>query len=39
MSEFIKRHIGLSHGEQKQMLADLGYDCLDTFINAVIPAE
>ena len=39
MGEFIKRHIGLSHGEQKKMLSDLGYDCLDAFINAVIPNE
>lgn len=39
MSEFIKRHIGLSHDEQAKMLASLGFNCLDSFISSVIPSE
>ncbi len=39
MSDFIKRHVGLSHAEQAKMLEVLGYDCLDNFISSVIPPE
>ncbi len=34
---FIPRHIGPSAAEQQQMLAALGYDSLDAFIDAVVP--
>ena len=34
---FIPRHIGPSASEQRQMLAALGYDSLDAFIDAVVP--
>jgi len=34
---FIPRHIGPSASEQQDMLAALGYDSLDAFIDAVVP--
>ena len=34
---FASRHIGPNSAEQQRMLKTLGYDNLDTFINAVIP--
>jgi len=34
---FIPRHIGPSASEQREMLAALGYDSLDAFIDAVVP--
>ena len=34
---FIPRHIGPSLADQQQMLAALGYDSLDAFIDAVVP--
>jgi glycine dehydrogenase len=34
---FIPRHIGPSVTEQREMLAALGYDALETFIDAVVP--
>ena len=34
---FASRHIGPNSAEQQRMLKILGYDNLDTFINAVIP--
>ncbi|MCC6244505.1 MAG: aminomethyl-transferring glycine dehydrogenase [Gemmatimonadaceae bacterium] len=34
---FIPRHIGPSVAEQREMLATLGYDSLDAFIDAVVP--
>ena len=36
---FTSRHIGPNSAEQQRMLKTLGYDNLDTFINAVIPAN
>ncbi|MFZ1325083.1 MAG: aminomethyl-transferring glycine dehydrogenase [Candidatus Contendobacter sp.] len=36
--EFIPRHIGPSTAEQAQMLAALGCDSMETFINSVVPA-
>ena len=36
---FPTRHIGPNSAEQQRMLKTLGYDNLDTFINAVIPAN
>ena len=36
---FASRHIGPNSAEQQRMLKTLGYDNLDTFINAVIPAN
>jgi glycine dehydrogenase len=36
--EFISRHIGPSAVEQAQILAALGYDSMQTFINSVVPA-
>jgi glycine dehydrogenase len=37
-NEFIRRHIGPSVAEQRQMLAALGCDSMDTFISQVVPA-
>ena len=34
---FASRHIGPNSAEQQRMLKTLGYDNLDTFIDAVIP--
>ncbi|MBL0169126.1 MAG: aminomethyl-transferring glycine dehydrogenase [Gemmatimonadaceae bacterium] len=34
---FIPRHIGPNNPEQREMLASLGYDSLDAFIDAVVP--
>lgn len=39
MSEFIYRHIGSDSKQQAQMLTELGYNNLEQFIAAVIPAE
>ena len=36
---FTSRHIGPNSAEQQRMLKTLGYDNLDTFIDAVIPAN
>ncbi|HAS85749.1 MAG TPA: glycine dehydrogenase (aminomethyl-transferring), partial [Candidatus Competibacteraceae bacterium] len=36
--EFIPRHIGPSVAEQAQMLAALGFDSMESFINSVVPA-
>ena len=36
---FASRHIGPNSAEQQRMLKTLGYDNLDTFIDAVIPAN
>ncbi|AHG90222.1 Glycine dehydrogenase [decarboxylating] [Gemmatirosa kalamazoonensis] len=35
---FVPRHIGPDETEQRAMLAALGYDSLDAFIDAVVPA-
>jgi glycine dehydrogenase len=35
---FVPRHIGPSEHEQREMLAALGFDSLDAFIDAVVPA-
>ncbi len=37
VDSFIPRHIGPSASEQQAMLATLGYDSLDAFIDAVVP--
>ncbi|WP_299974985.1 aminomethyl-transferring glycine dehydrogenase [uncultured Pseudoteredinibacter sp.] len=36
-SEFIARHIGVSHQDRDKMLAYLGYDSMASFISAVVP--
>ncbi|MFY7921818.1 MAG: aminomethyl-transferring glycine dehydrogenase, partial [Gemmatimonas sp.] len=36
---FIPRHVGPSPAEQQEMLAALGYDSLDAFIDAVVPEQ
>jgi glycine dehydrogenase len=36
---FYPRHIGPSESEQQEMLKLLGYDSLDAFIDAVVPAD
>ena len=36
---FVTRHIGPSPDETRGMLAALGYDSLDAFIDAVVPAD
>jgi glycine dehydrogenase len=36
---FAERHIGPSESDQRAMLAALGYDSLDSFIAAVVPAD
>src|SRR6266478_1108491 len=36
---FQERHIGPSAEDQAAMLATLGYDSLDTFLDAVVPAD
>lgn len=36
--EFIPRHIGPTAAEQARMLADLGFDSMDAFIDKVVPA-
>ncbi len=35
---FVRRHIGLSKGDQQAMLEQLGYDTMAEFIAAVVPA-
>ncbi len=35
---FIRRHIGPSGSDQQRMLEQLGYDSMDAFITAVVPA-
>ena len=37
VDSFIPRHVGPSAAEQQAMLATLGYDSLDAFIDAVVP--
>ena len=37
VDSFIPRHLGPSAAEQQAMLATLGYDSLDAFIDAVVP--
>ncbi|GAB1342301.1 aminomethyl-transferring glycine dehydrogenase [Gemmatimonas sp.] len=39
VDSFIPRHIGPSPAEQQVMLAALGYDSLDAFIDAVVPEQ
>lgn len=39
MSEFIKRHVGLSNKEQSAILNNLGFKNLDDFIETVIPGD
>ena len=39
MSNFIRRHIGVNDVEQQQMLTELGFEELDSFIQTVIPCE
>jgi glycine dehydrogenase len=36
---FVSRHVGPSDAEQQAMLAALGFDSLDAFIDAVVPAN
>jgi glycine dehydrogenase len=36
---FVRRHIGPSEAEQQAMLAELGHDSLDRFIESVVPAS
>src|SRR5437879_6355325 len=36
---FVTRHIGPSPDETREMLATLGYESLDAFIDAVVPAD
>ncbi len=36
---FTSRHIGPNSAEQQHMLKTLGYDSLDAFINAIVPAN
>ncbi|MGZ8469433.1 MAG: aminomethyl-transferring glycine dehydrogenase [Gemmatirosa sp.] len=36
---FVSRHIGPSESEQHAMLAALGYDSLDAFVDAVVPTN
>ena len=36
---FVRRHIGPSEAEQQAMLAALGYDSLDAFVEAAVPAS
>jgi len=38
-AEFAERHIGPSQDDQRAMLETLGYDSLDAFIAAVVPAD
>src|SRR6056300_612888 len=37
--EFIRRHIGPSSEEQKQMLSHLGFNSLDEFIKKIVPEK
>ncbi|HEX8956446.1 MAG TPA: hypothetical protein VF798_09235, partial [Burkholderiaceae bacterium] len=37
--DFVERHIGPGAAEQKAMLAQLGYDSMDSFIKKVVPAS
>ena len=39
VDSFIPRHVGPSPAEQREMLAALGYDSLDAFIDAVVPEQ
>ena len=39
VDSFIPRHIGPSAADQQAMLAALGYDSLDAFIDAVVPEQ
>jgi len=39
VDSFIPRHIGPSSAEQQEMLATLGYESLDAFIDAVVPEQ
>jgi glycine dehydrogenase len=36
---FVSRHVGPSAAEQQAMLTALGYDSLDAFVDAVVPAN
>ncbi|MFI4941537.1 MAG: glycine dehydrogenase, partial [Burkholderiales bacterium] len=38
-TDFIGRHIGPNETDQKAMLAELGFDGMDAFIKAVVPAS
>ncbi len=38
-SAFVKRHIGPSSDDQKEMLAALGQSDLDAFVSAVVPSD
>ena len=35
--DFIKRHIGLSKADEKNMLSELGYKSLDDLIKNTVP--
>ena len=37
MSDFIKRHIGISESEQSEMLSDLNVSCMDELVRQVVP--
>ena len=37
--DFIRRHIGPSHAEQRDMAQTLGYDSLDELIDDIVPAN
>ena len=37
VDSFLPRHIGPSASEQQAMLAALGYDSLEAFVDAVVP--
>ena len=37
VDSFVARHIGPSEAEQQEMLATLGYQSLEAFIDAVVP--
>ena len=37
-ADFIDRHIGPGESDRKAMLAQLGFESMDTFINKVVPA-
>ena len=39
VDSFVARHVGPSSAEQQAMLATLGYDSLDAFIDAVVPEQ
>jgi len=38
-ADFVGRHIGPGHADQKAMLAQLGFDSMDAFIKKAVPAS